>query len=953
MSSGGASGRPGLASRLAGGLEGGWKTLAGTGAAASLALAALTAASVFLALALPRSALALRDQALQQTLAALPRQSTVVIAAMNYTQVPVLGPVATSDMAAELSVLRGNLTRIGLPLAPRGGDWAGLTAGLAPFTVSPPSVLPAAARHAGPPQLEVIFRDPLSSHARLLAGHLPGQRSVPGQAGQGGQGGQGGARSLQVAVTAATAARFGLHVGSRLRLDQGTALTVTAIIRPADPRSAFWTEDPIAAAPALYSQGPASVPYWAGAVFIGPGQVGALEQAANTSVMTLSWCLPVRLGQLTAGQVPALQGRLAEMTASAGDYLGEPAMINMYTGLENPLAVFAAADQAVRAILGLLQVSLAVLGALVVLLGARLIGSRREAELALMRARGAGLAQLAVLALRGGAAVVVPAAAVAALAAVAVTPGASDPLGWWLAGLTMLAALAGPPVLIARQHVRATRQLAGRGAGDAAGPARLAARRRRGGRLRRGRPAGRLVAEITLVCLSVGGLVLLRQQGQPASGLDLYSAAAPVLVAIPAAVLVMRLLPVALRAASRLTARRRGVVGFVGLTSSARSSLLTLLPAVAMVLGLTVIAFATMVLGAVQRGESTAAWRATGADAVISGASPVHPLTAAVSRAVAAVPGVQRTLLVTGEPGITPAQTPVTVAAVNMSRYAQMIAGTPLPQVPPLLRDWPGRQGRDGRPGSRRPGLPVPVLASPGTASLLGRGAATIRLDTGLAVRVRVAGTIDIAQAAMSAGPFVLLPAQAAGRLHLAPTALLISGASLDTAALRATVARLLPGATLSLRSAALAQLASAPLSRAGSAAFAQGAAGAAGFSTVTLLIAVLLGARSRELALARLATMGLSRRQAAWTAVVEAAPAIVAAAAGGLACARVLVPLVGPALNLSVFTGAALAVPVQAELTAVAAAAAGLLAVAIAALAGQVLVAARRGSTYALRAGE
>jgi hypothetical protein len=315
---------------------------------------------------------------------------------------------------------------------------------------------------------------------------------------------------------------------------------------------------------------------------------------------------------------------------------------------------------------------------------------------------------------------------------------------------------------------------------------------------------------------------------------------------------------------------------------------------------------------------------------------------------------VRHTLLVSGEPGSTPAQTPVTVGAMNIARYAGMIAGTPLPQVPAGLRAWPGGRGPEGQAAA--PGrLPVPVLASPAAASVLGRGPATVTLDTGLAVRVRVAGTIAIAQEAMISGPWVILPQQAAARLHLAPRLMLVTGSGLDGAALGSTVARVLPGASLSLRQAALASLTQAPLSRAGYIAFAEGGGAAAAFCVIILLIGLILGARPRELTMARLATMGMSGGQARWLAAAEVAPAILAAAIGGIACAWALVPLVGPSLDLSVFTAAAQAVPVPvgAGLVTVAAAAAGLLAVAIVTLAGQVLMAGRRGAARALRAGE
>lgn len=94
--------------------------------------------------------------------------------------------------------------------------------------------------------------------------------------------------------------------------------------------------------------------------------------------------------------------------------------------------------------LGLLYVSLALIGAVVVvLLGARLVAERRGAEFTLMRARGAALHQLGLLVLRASVVIAAVAGTAAAALAIGLTPGDGDAAGWWLAGLTISAALAG------------------------------------------------------------------------------------------------------------------------------------------------------------------------------------------------------------------------------------------------------------------------------------------------------------------------------------------------------------------------------------------------------------------------------------------------------------------------------------------------------------------------------
>ena len=141
-----------------------------------------------------------------------------------------------------------------------------------------------------------------------------------------------------------------------------------------------------------------------------------------------------------------------------------------------------------------------------------------------------------------------------------------------------------------------------------------------------------------------------------------------------------------------------------------------------------------------------------------------------------------------------------------------------------------------------------------------------------------------------------------------------IAGPHLDAAALTAAVRRTVPGAQITLRSRLLAAISGAPLPHGGFVTFAQGTAAAAAFSLLILVLTLVLGARSRELTLARLVTMGLAPSQSRRITAVEILPLILAAAVGGTVCALALVPLVGPAINLSAFTGTPVTVPLRAQ---------------------------------------
>ena len=76
------------------------------------------------------------------------------------------------------------------------------------------------------------------------------------------------------------------------------------------------------------------------------------------------------------------------------------------------------------------------------------------------------------------------------------------------------------------------------------------------------------------------------------------------------------------------------------------------------------------------------------------------------------------------------------------------------------------------------------------------------------------------------------------------------------------------------------------------------------------MFLELTLGAAEREATLARLATMGLGERQRARVVAVEVLPAVIAAALAAWACALVLPRVVGPAIDLSVFTSSPVSVP-------------------------------------------
>ncbi len=447
--------------------------------------------------------------------------------------------------------------------------------------------------------------------------------------------------------------------------------------------------------------------------------------------------------------------------------------------------------------------------------------------------------------------------------------------------------------------------------------------------------------EVALVTVTIGGLVVLRVQGLSAGGINLYPSAAPVLVAVPAAIIVLRGYPAVARELARIAGRSRGVVAFVGLARATRTSPGAALPAFALVLALTMVTFAAMVSAAVTRGQVGASWRQVGTDAIVR-APAGHPITAGLQHRIASVPGVTGTATAVVYGALLPASgLELTAVFVRPAAYAAVVDQAPGTRFP--LAALSGN-------GAGRPGGIIPAVATPAAARLVGSAQAQLTLlGATQDLTMRLAGRISRVPG-VTGGAVVVMPLRALGQNPPGPGLMLAAGPRLDGPRLSATVGRALPGGTVTLRAAALAALTGAPVPRAAQVTLVQAAATAAGFGALVLLLSLVLGARSRDLTLARLATMGLQRRQAQLLLATEALPLVVAAAIGGIACAWALAPLVGPSIDLSVFTGPGPGVVVAPDPVALATSAAGLILAALLALAAQAVITYRRGSATALR---
>jgi len=913
-------------------------------------LALLAFCAVFAATAGARETLASRTQAVRQTLAATtPTSRSITVSAAWYDVQGVLAydnsanertsiPPATID--AITGELHADFNRAPVSLTPADTDWSSMTTPFGPVKDDLPGT------GDTPVKIEVTERQPFGPQMRLLSGRLPVATPVPSPTtGRP-------TATLQVAITRQTAATLGLHAGSTFvitgqELASGAVAPITVVVAgvvaPIDPTSSYWGIDPGVLAADL--QGPAGGRYWAGGVMVGPGEASELQSYLGSRSLRMEWVFPLDVSSLESQQVGPLSDALDKIDTDtptlSGPFDAVATTLTVYSSTLFSLNTFIATAQSVDSLLWLLYVSLTVAGLAVLLLAARMVAVRRWPEITVIRARGASLLQIAIGTGRDAALRCVPAAAIAVAAAILVVPGAGSVQGagsaggWWPPIAAVAVAVLGPALIAAWQH-----RLPGRRTGFSL--------RQRGGT--------RLVVEAALVAASVAGIVVFRDQGgQAGSGVNLYTSCAPVLVAIPAVIVVLRLYPLVLRGLLRAFARTSRAPAFLGLALASRTALTPALPAFALVLALTVAAFAGMVRDAVINGEVAASWQMAGADATVTPSNPAQGFTImpATARAVAAVPGVTRAAEVMNEFWTTPAGSQVSVLAVDPASYAALVARTP--GFPPVLT------GLLAAPG--KAGAPQPVLVSPQAAALLranGQGSGAVTLSTRQAplqpVRVRVAGVIASTPALPAGGAFVIMPLTAmkstiASSEAIGVNEMLLTGGSIDRAQLTAVVRHTLPDETVTFRSDVLSALTSGPLQRGAFALFSLAVVVAAILVLAVMLLELALGASQRAATLARLAAMGLGEGQRARVVALEVLPAVIAAAVAAWACALALPRVLAPDIDLTVFTGSSGTVKLAADVASLAVPLAGLVVLAAVAL-GIEIRAGRGRSAASLRTG-
>ncbi|MCZ0979665.1 hypothetical protein O1L60_13035 [Streptomyces diastatochromogenes] len=375
------------------------------------------------------------------------------------------------------------------------------------------------------------------------------------------------AEAPEAVVTTQTAGSLHLKPGSVVHVPSKTspeplAVTITGIVEPLGPQSPYWAVEPLLRTPALTAKVSDEIKYyWQGALLLSPDSA-AFILSTNTEPELFFRYMPTA-GHLTGRDTDRLASAL-DSAASGPDLVKLREAVGgnaaLATDLDEIVDAYRSMREAINPVVAVAVFGIGTVAAVVLAMTGGLFVARRDSELALLRSRGASLTGIGLRLLGETSAVAVPAAALAlGLAVLTVRPPGGS------GGIPS-------PLRPRRRPRRPGRDVRPARTGGRPPPTPAPARGRDD--LLTARPSRRrTVFELTLLVLAVGAVASLRLRGTDDGGDsgDPLVSAAPVLVGLIAASLLVRIYPLPLRWLARPAHRLRGAVGPLALARAGRA----------------------------------------------------------------------------------------------------------------------------------------------------------------------------------------------------------------------------------------------------------------------------------------------------------------------------------------------------------------------------------------------
>jgi putative ABC transport system permease protein len=753
-------------------------------------------------------------------------------------------------------------------------------------------------------QLSVGRSSSADAHITYISGHPPGA---------------GDRTALEVGLAAGAAQKLNLKVGDTVRIRVPGVVTarITGLFTPRDPQEAYWVTRPGIKDSSIMKAPDGST------IVLGTGLLSAqgydtLYAGFPLVPLRITWTYATDPSRVTAADAAGIAAAVKQADVTTANIEMGDSHLRLDTRLDQLLQESAGQLRAAQTVISLSLAGLIAIAIGVIVLADELLLVRLSPALAIMRARGASQRQIAGLVAGVTACTALPAACAGFGLALLAVRGGTPNVAILSALGVVAAAIPLPALMAARAHRRA-----GRGERRDVTTARPSPRR-----------LG-LEALVTVLALTATYLLRRRGVGGEEHGVDPLLSLVPVLLALACGLFTVRAYPFPLRVLGRLAGRTRSSVPFLGIARASRQGFAVTLPLMVLLLANVIAGFSMTVDASIARTQRVAAWQTVGGDVRLDG----DRLTDADLDRLRHAPGlrgaVPAKVIETASMRVGTLDTiPLSVIGIDLDAYRRLMNGTPV-RVPPA----------PGGPG-------VPALLSPAAAKLTHRSAdLTLSGWAGTDLRIRDSGIIEGFPGQDPDTVFAVIPATDLTRAGAgAPTTVFVRGA-VDPAALARATSDAGP-VTMTYR-AVHEQLVGLTLVRLVHSAFGYGALAAVGYAVLAVLFTLMIGERGRSQAVTFLRTLGLSRRQARWLALVELAPVLLSAAIVGWALGLVVPHVLGAAMDLRAYTAQTPITRYLPDLATAVTLAVGLLVFAGAAVLTHTAVIARRRSATALRMGE
>lgn len=744
--------------------------------------------------------------------------------------------------------------------------------------------------------------------------------------------------ALEIALSKQTSAEMNWPLGEERWVDLGgpgrQQLRLAGIYEAVDSSDPYWQHTLAALASSITEDG-INAPQYTSVAFIDPASWAAFG-AIPIPPQSHIW-YPLQLDALRSPDTASLLVALREVAAnpvaidSGMQYNrfqptppGEPeppptipsiGIAELNSAAVQPLERAERANTALLTVLALTAAGPLGVMTAVLALGTGVVANRRKRSMTLAAARGASRAQLGFILGLEGAIIGVPAAVIGAAVGAWLVPNAeASPVG-----IVCAVILGATPLCVLL--LRGSRFEAEIGPSN--------------GRGARARPQLRWTVELAVIGLAAAGVatVLTRGHDSSSAAVDPLLAATPLLLSLAVCVVVLRVYPLPLAALSRLAARRRGLVAALGSRRALREPSTGFAPVLALVVGISITVFSSVMLTTVQNGVQQAAAERVGADMRLT----APPMTADHIELLRQIPGIEaiapvyssRSVLISAGGSHTSA---VLLVVDSAELNAVQYRGPDAAPLPTELSD----------PVSSQPESPIPAVISRSAASFLDNA---VDFQIGSSSAERLATLPELSPFTSTARWLMIDKVNAASHTQsLTPRLVLIDVAPDAEATVVAEhlVELLGDDIEVAVPSEVADEIQRNPSIAGLQAALAIAIALSALLSAAAVVITLALGATARERLLGMLRVLGLTRIQASSLVLWEIGPIAVVSIVVGSVLGLCLPLVVLAGVDLTPFTGGSMQ-PTASVDPLLIAASIGLFVLVVAAASATALVLARR----------